>query len=143
MSIGQILVRSGLEVPQIFLDYLEPNWELLSASAYAGYLKKGRGLLWFDWLSQLPVKSCPTDVNVMYCTPHGANSRIPFPQGMNNDARRLIREYDPEGMIIIRYNDGTMTRTRTIALSASDSPLEAYNSMQGRLSEFELMLPRI
>lgn len=137
----QIGLQEGTEpTPDAFLKYLEQNWTILAAAAYSNYLRSGRGLLWVDWLNQLPVATRIKDVSVIYCTPHSAIGKGLFPEGMKDEVRRLIRQYDPETMIVIRWDDGEITRTRTLAFAGDASPLEAYEQMKGRLSEFELMV---
>lgn len=127
------------KIPEPFMKYLEENWTLLAASAYANYLRHGRGLLWVDWLNQLPVATRIKDVPVIYCTPHGAITRSLFRGGMSEDVWRLIRQYDPDKMIVIRWNDNEVLRTRTIAL-LPQTPIQAYEEMHGQLSEFELLV---
>lgn len=129
-----------LDFPPAFLDYLTPNWELLSATAYANYLAKGRGVLWVDWLNQLPITSRLTDVGVLYLLPHSKITREMFPSGMSSELRRLIREYDPEITVVVYWSDGEVNRARTVALAGAASPSQAYSQMKDRLPEFLISL---
>lgn len=134
----QISFKEGIDkVPEAFMEYLEANSNLLLATAYHHYLSKGRGLLWIDWINQLPVATRISEVPVMYCTPTSRLTRALFPKGMNEDVRRLVREYDPEKTIVIRWSDGEMVRTRTIMLFPA-TPAEAFERLKGQLCEFEL-----
>lgn len=140
MTIPQISLKNGMEpTPEAFLEYLNQNWSILAAYTYAGYLRSGRGVLWVDWLNQLPITSPISSVPAVYCTPHSAIAKALFPNGMSDDLRRLMRQYDPETMIVVRWFDGQIHRTRTVALAGDAAPKQAYEQMKGRLSEFEML----
>lgn len=132
-------VMPELNISTAFSKYITQNWDLLAAAAYAHYLKQGRGLLWVDWLNQLPIKSRLSEVGVLYATPHTKITRALFPNGMSSEARRLIREYDPNVMIVVYWSEGGINRGRTIAMP-DETPIQAYERLKGRLNEFEILV---
>lgn len=126
------------DVPEAFLNYLNKNWDLLAATAYQGYLQQGRGVLWVDWLNQLPITTRISDVAVIYLTPHSRMAREIFPSGMSQELRRLIGKYTPELAIVIYWSDGEINRGREVAVGGAASPAAAYEQMKGQLVEFQL-----
>jgi hypothetical protein len=132
-------VKPEFNFPLAISQYLVDNWDVLAASAYSNFLKKGRGLLWLDWLNQLPITSRLSDVPVVYATPHSRITRGLFPDGMSSDVRRLIRQYDPAISVVLYWSDGEINRCRTLGLS-SKTPIEAYEQLKGQLDEFEMLV---
>ncbi len=128
-----------LNFPLAINQYLVDNWDVLAASAYSNFLKKGRGLLWLDWLNELPITSRLSDVAVVYATPHSRITRGLFPDGMSSDVKRLIRQYDPAFSVVLYWSDGQINRARTVALLGK-TPIEAYEQLKDRLDEFELLV---
>jgi len=126
------------DFPEAFLNYLDANWDLLAASAYQGYLLQGRGVLWVDWLNQLPITSRLSDVGVIYLTPHSRLAREIFAEGMSKELRRLIGKYSPELAIVIYWSDGEINRGREVAVGGAATPSEAYERMKGQLIEFQM-----
>lgn len=130
---------TDLNISAPFFDYIQENWSLLAAAAYSGFLKKGRGMLWIDWLNQLPINYRVNDIGVIYITNHSKITRAIFPEGMSSEARRLIRQYDPQISAILYWSEGEMNYGRTIAF-IDETPLQAYGFFKGRLEEFELLV---
>lgn len=130
---------TDLNISAPFFDYIQENWSLLAAAAYSGFLKKGRGMLWIDWLNQLPINYRVNDIGVIYITHHSKITRAIFPEGMSSEARRLIRQYDPQISAILYWSEGEMNYGRTISF-IDETPLQAYGFFKGRLEEFELLV---
>lgn len=127
---------TALDFPEYMASHLSKNCDLLLASAYHGYLEKGRGLLWIDWLNQLPVASPLSQAFVLYVPIHGRLARVlQIPDGV----RQVMRRYDPQTSIVIRWTDGETIRTRTV-IAPDSTPPEAYERMKGRLDEFTTWL---
>lgn len=127
---------TALDFPDYMAEHLSENYDLLLASAYHGYLEKGRGLLWIDWLNQLPITSPLSQASVLYVPIHGRLARV---LRIPDEAKQVIRRYDPQTSIVIRWTDGETIRTRTI-ITPSLKPPEAYELMKGRLDEFTTWL---
>ncbi len=130
---------TGFDIPLEFAKYMVENWDVLAASAYANYLRQGKGLLWLDWLNKLPITAPLSQVSVIYCTPRNKAGRSIL-AGANPELFQMINRYNPEDSIIFRWSDGTTTRTRTFTAGTTEPPIGAYNRLKGRLSEFEMFV---
>lgn len=134
-----IAALKAFDMPEVVVDYLHQNWDVLAASAYANYLKQGKGLLWIDWLNQLPITTPLSQVTLLYCTPNNAVGRSIL-KDVNPEVFQIIKRYTPEDSIVFRWNDGTMIRTRTLMVIGAETPIDTYKRLKDRLSEFEMLV---
>jgi hypothetical protein len=137
---------------EMYLDYVDNNWDLFGAFAYASYLEEGRGAVVVDWdLSliehlrlSLPEAAQPLYPNTAPCFYLGERSAITQALGINffsPQTPSLLDRYDPELAIVLFLCWGSTPTTlgnvmgRTLSTPQNKSPAQLYIDNVGILGE--------